>query len=115
MRFLCDQDVDADVRSRLLSLGHEAWTAYEAGLADAADDDLAVYAHEKNAVLVTHDREFSQRRRRWIIGRHLWLRCSEADAMDLLAKFLPDLLGLLERHDDLFVALSSKGFEVTYK
>ena len=84
-------------------------------MSGAGDDDLAVYAHRKGAVLLTHDREFSQRRRRWLIGRHIWLRCAEVDAPDLIAKHLPDLLALLERYEDLFVALSAQGYKVTWK
>jgi len=35
-----------------MSEGHQAWTAYEAGLTDAADEDLIAYAHAKGAVLI---------------------------------------------------------------
>jgi predicted nuclease of predicted toxin-antitoxin system len=52
----------------------------------AGDEDLAVYADEKQAVLLTHDREFSKRRRAWIIAKHIWLKCPELDAADLLAR-----------------------------
>lgn len=38
--------------------GHQCWTAAEAGLTDAADDDLSVYADDRGAALVTHDREW---------------------------------------------------------
>lgn len=64
----------------LRQLGQEAWTAYDAGLSRASDDDLPVYAHDRNAVLLTHDREFSRRRRAWTIGRHIYLRCAEWEA-----------------------------------
>jgi hypothetical protein len=68
--------------------GHECWSAAAAGLAgdDAAeDDDVSVYADEKGAVVITHDREFSLRRRRNTFGRHVWLRCLEPMAVDVLA------------------------------
>jgi len=94
---------------------HEAWTAYDAGMSDASDDDLAIYAHDKKAVLITHDREFSQRRRRNIIGRHIWLNCHEVDAADLIAQLLPEIEPLLERRYDLYIAMSRSGFEVTFK
>ena len=55
---------------------HDCWTVSEAGLAgEGQDDNLTVYADVKNAVLVTMDEEFSQRRRKHSIGRHIWLRC----------------------------------------
>lgn len=37
MRFFTDHDVDAAVSRRLRALGHDAWTAEQAGLRDAAD------------------------------------------------------------------------------
>ena len=115
MRFVLDQDVDHAVAGRLRSLGHDVWTAAEAGLSTAADDDLAVYVQDKRAVLLTHDREFSQRRRKFIIGRHIWMRCPEPDAADLLSQLLPELLPVLERYDDLFIAISKNGYQVTFK
>lgn len=114
MRFLLDQDVDVEVARRLRSLGHEAWTAHEAGLSGAEDDDLAVYAHARAAVLVTHDREFSQRRRTWIVGQHIWLRCNEWDAADVLANALNDLLAILERKRDVYIALSVAGYQISF-
>lgn len=98
--------------AQLRQLGHQAWTAHDAGLARASDDDLAVYAHERNAVLLTHDREFSRRRRTWTIGRHVYLRCAEWEAADLLANALPELLPILERKADVFITLSAAGYEV---
>jgi hypothetical protein len=41
---------------------HEVWSAYEAGLADAEDDDLTVYAARRDAVLESLDAQFMQRR-----------------------------------------------------
>jgi hypothetical protein len=55
---VCDHDVDARVAARLRKLGHDAWTAAEAGLNRALDDDLTVYADNQRAVLVSHDSEF---------------------------------------------------------
>ncbi|MDQ3764180.1 MAG: DUF5615 family PIN-like protein [Actinomycetota bacterium] len=72
--FVCDHDVDAAVAMMLRKAGHEAWTAADAGLYRAGDDDLTVYADNKGAVLISHDTEFSQRRRRNMIGKHIWLQ-----------------------------------------
>jgi hypothetical protein len=47
VRFILDNDVPVSVRTMLLREGHEAWSAYQAGLADAADDDLTVYEHRR--------------------------------------------------------------------
>ncbi|MGH3754652.1 MAG: DUF5615 family PIN-like protein [Pseudonocardiaceae bacterium] len=73
LRFVCDQDVDAGVAARLRKLGHDAWTAAKAGLSEADDDDLMVYADDQQDVLITHDGEFSQCRRRNMVGRHIFL------------------------------------------
>ena len=93
-------------------MGHQAWVAGEAGLARATDDELAVYAHNRRAVLLTHDKEFSRRRRRWMIGQHVWLRCNEWDAADLLAASLDELIPILDRKTDVFIALSREGYTV---
>lgn len=112
VRFLLDHDVDVEVGRALRAAGHEAWTAADAGLNEVRDDVLTVYAHEKKAVLVTHDREFSQRRRRNVVGRHLWLRCNEWDAAVLLVGHLADILSVLQAREDVFVVVSKAGLEV---
>lgn len=114
MRFFCDNDVANSAVKALRALGHEVWTAAAAGLADAPDDDLTVYAADRSAVLVTHDREFSQRRRRNVVGRHLWVQCREMDAADLLTKSLPEFSAQLERRPDLWVRLHPEGVEFSH-
>ncbi|MGH3834561.1 MAG: DUF5615 family PIN-like protein [Pseudonocardiaceae bacterium] len=37
---MCDHDVDARVAARLRKLGHDAWTAADAGLSRVRDDEL---------------------------------------------------------------------------
>jgi predicted nuclease of predicted toxin-antitoxin system len=77
---------------------HDCWTVSEAGLAgEGQDDSLTVYADVKNAVMVTMDEEFSLRRRKHSIGRHIWLRCPPPDAADLLRSKLGEVLPHLER------------------
>jgi predicted nuclease of predicted toxin-antitoxin system len=112
LRFVCDEDVSADVAVRLRQLRHEAWTIAEAGLHRVSDDEVTVYASNHNAVLLTHDKEFSQRRRRNVIGRHIQLRCKEWEAADLLADRLDELLPIL-RAPDVFIALSRHGHDVS--
>ena len=106
MRFVCDRDVDAWVAVTLRRLGHDAWTAGQAGLSRAGDDELAVYADDREAVLISHDKEFSKRRRRNAVGKHVFLRCSEWDAAELLVQHLDDLLPVLGRNRDVWVRLS---------
>jgi predicted nuclease of predicted toxin-antitoxin system len=113
LRFVCDHDVSAEVAARLQQLGHDAWTIAGAGLYRAVDDDVTVYATKHNAVLLTHDKEFSRRRRKNVIGRHIRLRCSEWEAADLLAVYLDELLPIL-RAADVFITLSKSGYRVSY-
>lgn len=86
--------------------GHDSWTAADAGLAaEGRDDNLSVYAAEHQAALVTLDREFTLRRRRNPIGRHVGLRCTEPEAADVLAARLVEVLEYLER-DHVTVVVS---------
>ena len=68
MRFLLDENVDARVRRVFTERSHECWTVPEANLAGDTDDDVTVYAMDHDAVVVTHDIEFSKRRERAAIG-----------------------------------------------
>lgn len=111
MRFLLDNDVDAAVGRVLRRAGHECWTAAEAGLAGprAADDDaVSVYAHSKRAAVVTHDADFSRRRKTNTFGWHVWIRCEQPDAADLVEHHLADLVTALEQQTDFVVELSPR-------
>jgi len=112
VRFFLDHDVDARVAQLLRRRGHEAWTAAEAGLFKAGDDDLTVYAQDRNATLVTHDREFSARRRRNPAGRHVELRCREPDAVDVLPAILDRLVAAVEPFDDVYAYVSRERIEL---
>lgn len=114
MRFFLDQNVDARVGTMLRAAGHNAWTADDSGLAAEADPNLSIYAQERRAVLVTHDREFSVRARQRITGQHIWLNCKELSARDIFGAQLVDLVAVLERHDALYIVVAQDGFKVTY-
>lgn len=81
MRFVVDQCVPVEVARWLAGEGHEAWTAYEAGLDDAQDEDLIAYAHAKSAALVTTNRDCAQLGRRLRSAQLIWLAVREADAL----------------------------------
>ena len=98
MRFFLDNDVPVSVGTMLRRNGHLCWTANDAGLADEGEDDnLTVYAVKHQAVLVSLDAQFMQRRRANAIGRHVRLRCAEPDAAKVLASHLKEVLEYLER------------------
>lgn len=109
MRFVLDQDVDARLAHVLKAEGHEAWTVAAAGIPDAADDDISVYAADKSAVLITHDREFSNRRRRNPHGRHVQLGCSEPESLSVVGLLLAELVALIEPHEHVFAFVSKEG------
>lgn len=114
MRFVLDHDVDAAVAAVLRQAGHEAWTAGSAGLSRVSDDELTVYADEHHAALLTHDGEFSKRRKNNVVGQHVWLRCVDLDAADLVAERLPEIVPLLERHDHIWMRVSSRGVDLSF-
>jgi predicted nuclease of predicted toxin-antitoxin system len=99
----------ARVRRVIASRNHECWTVAEANLAQARDDDITIYAMSKNAVVVTHDVEFSRRREHNAIGRHLQLACAEPDAPHLLALHFDDVVRELNPAQDAFVRISASG------
>jgi hypothetical protein len=59
-------------------------------------------------VLITHDREFTRRRMRTTIGRHIRLDCEQPDAMALGA-YLDELVAALERTRDVVIVVSAAG------
>jgi predicted nuclease of predicted toxin-antitoxin system len=93
--------------------GHQCWTAGSAGLARAKDDELTVWAAEHHAVVVSTDREFSQRRMQNAIGWHVWLRCKDWEAGEVLAAHLDELLTLLAARKDLTVRVSKEGLSAS--
>jgi predicted nuclease of predicted toxin-antitoxin system len=99
VRFLLDNDVDHAVASLLRTLGHTVVVASEVGLGGvepASDDEVTVYATNRDMTVVTHDREFTARRKRHTIGLHVRLMCAQPDAVDVLR----------ERHEELLDVLS---------
>lgn len=105
MRFYLDNDVDARCGTVLRRLDHECWTTSEAGRSDAGDDDQTAYAQSRGAVLLTHDREFTQRRRLLPIGLHVRLDCEQPDGPDLVRTRLDVVIDLLAHHRDLTIEL----------
>jgi predicted nuclease of predicted toxin-antitoxin system len=95
VRFFLDHNINALVRKMLDGQGHECWTATQAGRRLAKDEDLAVYADDKGAVVVSHDIEFASWRRRRTWGQHVWLHCVPPDAPDVLARHLTEVIGYL--------------------
>jgi predicted nuclease of predicted toxin-antitoxin system len=109
VRFVLDHDVDVRVGAVLRQAGHECWPS-AAGLAASADDDaVAVYADDRRAVLVTHDRAFTRRRMKNTIGRHVRLDCEQPDAVALIGVHLGKLVAALEHAHDVVIVVSAAG------
>jgi predicted nuclease of predicted toxin-antitoxin system len=108
VRFFLDNNVDAAVRTVLFRAGHVCWTAASAGLAAANDDSIAVYADQKNAVLVSHDKAFAERHKRNTTGKHLWLRCEPPDAAQIVDRHLSEILQQLASLSHVVVEVSAE-------
>ncbi len=106
MRFFLDNDVDAGLARRLQEAGHDAWTSAAAGRGAASDDAQTVYAMDKQTVLVTHDREFTNRRKTMPHGHHVRLRCHQIDGAELMMAALPELLQVLQASSNMVVEIS---------
>jgi hypothetical protein len=107
VRFVLDNDVDARVGRVLRQAGHECWPS-TAGLSASADDDVvAVYADDRHAALITHDREFTLRRMKNTIGCHVRLDCEQPDGPEVIAARLYDLIAMLEGAQDAVLIVSA--------
>jgi hypothetical protein len=93
----------------LIEAGHECWATSQAGRSAAADDDQTVYADEHGAVLMTHDQEFTERRKRNTIGRHIRLMCEQPDGPDLLRRCLVEIVPVLEHRLDVVMEIRVTG------
>jgi predicted nuclease of predicted toxin-antitoxin system len=86
VRVVVDQCVPVEVARWLASEGHQAWTAFDAGLDDAEDEDLIAYSHAKGAVLVTTNRDCAQLARRLRSAQAIWLAVRETDALPTMQR-----------------------------
>jgi predicted nuclease of predicted toxin-antitoxin system len=108
LRFVLDNDVDAGVQRVFRKAGHECWRGADGGHSETDDDELAVYANDRGAVLVTHDREFTERRKRNTIAQHVRLTCQQPDACDVVRTHMDELITVLQQHQEVVVEVSSE-------
>jgi hypothetical protein len=109
LRFVLDHNVDAACRGVVMAAGHDCWTVGDAGRALAGDDDQTVYATRMSAVLVTHDREFTTRRKRHAIGWHVRLMGEEPDGPELLEQHLAEIVSVCEHNENVTVEVRPEG------
>jgi uncharacterized protein with PIN domain len=111
LRFLLDNDVDYGVAIVLRARGHDAVTAFDVGLAgvdSAEDDELTVYGTDRGRVVITHDREFTSRRKRNTIGLHVRIRVEQPDAPGVVEDRLDELIEALSWTDSAVVEIFRK-------
>lgn len=65
-------------------------------------------------MLLTHDHEFSQRRKRRVIGWHVQLRCNEWDAAEVLARHLDQVVTMIGAFDAVYIELSKERFDMSH-
>lgn len=114
MKFLLDNDCDAEIGPILRKAGHTCDTAPGCGIADAKDDDVSVFAHDHGMVLLTHDRRFSKRRQKNVFGKHVYLDCRQFEAADVVAEHLEDLTAQLDTRQEIYLRLSKDHGVVPY-
>jgi predicted nuclease of predicted toxin-antitoxin system len=105
LRFFLDNDVEAGVAGMLRRERHTAWTAYQARLDKASDDEIAVYAYARNAALISHDGVFADERIRNTLGQHVWLDCSQPDAIEVMTKHLDAVVEILAHRPNVVVVV----------
>ena len=73
------------------------WSVRSFGSAD--DDAVAIYADDRHGVLITHDADATRRRREFTFGRHVFLRCHQLEAVELLEIHIDELVTQVEHHN----------------
>jgi len=104
VRFYIDEDIDHRiVRAALLRMGHELWSTKQAARTGDSDASQLAYAIDHDAVVITHNRDFTRPHRDRPIGRVILLRCLQPQAAAALEQVLDGLVPMLERTSDVYV------------
>ncbi len=105
MRFLVDAQLPSALARWMAAKGHESEHVSDCGLSAATDPVIWDYAAGVNAIIVTKDEDFAQRKVLNPAGpRVVWIRLPNTRRRELLAWFetvLPRVLQALERGDTL--------------
>jgi predicted nuclease of predicted toxin-antitoxin system len=77
------------------------------------DNDVAIYAADRSAVLVTHDRRFVDNLLRNGFASVVWLNCPDDEAVDVMTRLVEELRRLLRfRRDDVVVEVRADAVHV---
>lgn len=112
MLFLLDNDVDAAVGRVLRQAGYRCVAAARVGLGDASDDEVSVWADNRSAVVLTHDKEYFQRRTKNTFGRHVRLACVDWEAANVVEKHLAEIVRLAEAREAVVLRVSQDGVKI---
>jgi predicted nuclease of predicted toxin-antitoxin system len=95
VRFFLDECVDEGVCRELRKFGYICWTVHDARRDQLADLEQMVYADNKNAVMVSHDKDFRANMKARTFGRFVHLGCANAEAVDMVHKHHAELVQML--------------------
>lgn len=84
MKFIVDQQLPPALAEWLIEKGHEAQHVYPLGLGDAEDSVIWDAALRDDAVIVTKDVDYAERRRRTHGPTIVWLRVGNSTTRHLL-------------------------------
>lgn len=82
-------------------------------MSNDTDDDQMVYAMNHAAVLITHDKEFTRRRKRFTIGQHVRLCCEQPDGPNLLRTHIDELVPMLLALPHVVIEVAPHGCDLT--
>lgn len=112
MRFVLDECIDARLKSVLTSHRHDCWRVPDT-LLSADDDEVAVYAWNKRAVLVTDDRKRVRDWRDRLHGPVLEIKGPKIRACEVVDKHIDDIVRCLRAQHEIVVACSVHGAWIT--
>ncbi|WJH39790.1 DUF5615 family PIN-like protein [Aliirhizobium terrae] len=105
MRFLVDAQLPPALARWLVDQGHEAGHVVDFNLQSAADREIWDFAVQRDAVIITKDEDFAQRRALTKDGPTIvWVRLPNSRRSDLLQWFekaLDDIVAALERGETI--------------
>jgi hypothetical protein len=110
--FYLDNDVDVGCAPVIRNLGHRCFTTAEAGRQRTEDEDQLIYAHDRGATFVTLDRGIYRRQLAHTMGRLIHFRCEHPDAVDVLDRWLPEVLANLAHREFVIVQMGVDSYDI---
>lgn len=101
MRFFLDENLSAQLISRLNASGHDAVCAYDAGLSGKSDAEIRDFAIQQNRVLITLDGDFADLMRYPVAGTPgvIWLKPTPPITLASIEQQMLAAIDLLKNRD----------------